>query len=169
MTFAEICSALEARFPQAVLARDAQVPQPWLQIDAAQLPQVCLWLRDTPGFYFDHLACLSGVDMGPEAGRMQVVYHLTSLTQGHTLVLKVEAARGESSAESAEAMPRVPSVSAVWRAADWHERETYDLLGIFFDGHPDMRRILMPADWQGHPMRKDYQDPDSYHDIALDY
>ena len=128
------------------------------QVEAAALHAICLVLRDSA--YFDYLACLSGVDQGPEAATMEVVYHLYALVYGYGVALYVSLPRET---------PEVPSVSDIWRAADWHEREAYDLLGIGFTSHPDLRRILLPDDWQGHPLRKDYQTPDTYQGIKIDY
>ncbi len=86
-----------------------------------------------------------------------MVYHLFSYTLRHWMVLKVDTPRDN---------PVVPTVSGVWRAAEWQEREVYDLLGVTFTGHPDLRRILMPEDWPGHPLRKDFVEPQEYHGIS---
>ncbi|MHB9044503.1 MAG: NADH-quinone oxidoreductase subunit C [Pirellulales bacterium] len=100
----------------------------------------------------------------PEPGpRVEVVYHLTSLTHQHRLVLKVALPRWKGGEPGQE--PELPSVSCVWRTADWHERELFDLVGVIFTGHPDLRRILCPEDWAGHPLRKDYEMPAEYHGI----
>jgi NADH-quinone oxidoreductase subunit C len=89
------------------------------------------------------------------------VYHLNSIPYEHTLVLRVFVKRDGSSA--------VPTVSGIWRTADWHERESYDLVGVRFEGHPDMRRILLPNDWEGHPLRQDYDVQKTYHGIEVKY
>jgi NADH-quinone oxidoreductase subunit C len=123
-------------------------------------------LKNTEGLYFDQLSCLSGVDRGPSSGSMEVVSHLSSIPYGHQLALKVLLPRPVEG--SAETIP-VPSLSGIWRAADWHEREAFDLFGIRFSGHPDLRRILLPADWEGFPLRKDYQLQERYHGIKVDY
>ncbi|MCE3008360.1 MAG: NADH-quinone oxidoreductase subunit C [Bacteroidetes bacterium] len=115
------------------------------------------FLRNDPDFYLDFLASLCGVDDGEQ---LWVVYHLYSIPYGYSLVLKVALARDN---------PVVDSISDIYAAANWHERETYDLFGITFANHPDLRRILLPEDWAGHPMRKDYQEADSYHDIDVAY
>ena len=130
------------------------------QLSAEALPATCLSLRNSEISYFDYLACLTGIDQGPVAGTMEVVYHLYSMTYEFGLALYVDLPRDA---------PELPSVSSVWQAANWHERETYDLLGIRFLGHPDLRRLLLPDDWQGHPLRKDYQTPDTYQGIRIDY
>ena len=93
------------------------------------------------------------------------VYHLSSLTRKHRLVLKVVLPRWKDDVEGQ--LPEVPTVSGIWRTADWHEREVFDLSGIRFLDHPDFRRILCAEDWVGYPLRKDYQMPDEYHGIRL--
>ncbi|MBL0020770.1 MAG: NADH-quinone oxidoreductase subunit C [Bacteroidetes bacterium] len=87
----------------------------------------------------------------------------------HRIVLKCFVSRTVASDAHPSGLPVIPSVSSIWLAANWHEREAYDLVGIWFEGHPDMRRILMPEDWTGHPLRKDYVNPEYYHDIQTAY
>lgn len=165
-----IKQAIEARFgSDSIAGYDSEVAQPWISIAASRLLEVCKYLRDDPAWYFDYLECLSGVDEGPVANKIGVVYHLMSITGGHRLVLKCFVDRSPSAPDNPEGLPAIPSVSSVWMAANWHEREAYDLLGIWFEGHPDLRRILMPADWEGHPLRKDYVNPEYYHDIKTAY
>jgi len=115
-------------------------------VPAATISQVCVYLKESHGF--DMLADLCGADRGPEEDpRFEVNYHLLSTTKHIRLRLKVLL-----SEESAS----VASVTSVWKTANWHERETYDLVGIKFEGHPDLRRILLPSDFDGHALRKDY-------------
>lgn len=162
ITAAELRVLIEQHWgPGAIVADELQLPQPALQVAPAHLPSVCLYLRDDSALYFDLLECLTGVDQGPDSGQMGVIYHLRSITRGHRIVLKVWVPRDGSVA--------VPSVAHIWRTADWHEREAFDLVGIPFAGHPDLRRILMPADWEGHPLRKDYVNPETYHDLKTAY
>ncbi|MEK7448369.1 MAG: NADH-quinone oxidoreductase subunit C [Planctomycetota bacterium] len=131
-----------------------------LKIEPAALPEVMSFLKDSPEFYFDSLMCLSGVDYpglpAGEAGHLTVVYHLFSTSHNHKIVLKTTVSKGAHF---------IPTVSHIWPAADWFEREAYDLLGIKFEGHPNLTRILMPDDWAGHPLRKDYQYPKEYHGV----
>lgn len=113
------------------------------------LLRVCRFLRDDPDLAFDFLSDVTGVDrlLLPERSpRFEVVYHLYSLQHKRRLRLKVRVDEGEP----------VPTVTGIWVTATWHEREVYDLFGVPFEGHPDLRRILMPDDWEGHPLRKDY-------------
>ncbi len=108
----------------------------------------CTFLKTTPGLEFDMLADLCGFDRGPEEEpRFEVNYHLFSTKSFLRLRLKVLLNEEDA---------RVSTVTGVWRTANWHERETYDLFGVIFDGHPDLRRILLPDDWQGHALRKDF-------------
>ena len=136
--------------------------QPSLYINPLFIKQVTAFLRDDPAYYMDFLSSISAVDYYPD-GYFEVVYHLSSIIKGTQLCLKVklEDLRGT------DELPEVDSVSAIWRTAEWHERECFDLMGIFFRGHPDLRRILLPDDWEGFPLRKDYKDMEEYHGIAI--
>ncbi len=155
---------LTARFgSDVIVAEETAGLQPALIIQTALIGQVAELLRDHEQTWFDFLSCISGVDDGPQYGTFTVVYHLASIPYKTQLTLKVVVANDRSP----EQLPVVPTVSHVWRTADWHERETYDLVGIYFEGHPDLRRILLPDDWEGHPLRKDYQEAETYHGIAI--
>ncbi len=113
-----------------------------------QIEAVCSFLKTAPEFAFNLLADICGADRGPEEEpRFEVNYHLFSTTKYHRLRLKVLLNEDDV---------HVPTVTSVWRTANWHERETFDLFGVIFDGHPDLRRILLPDDWQGHALRKDF-------------
>jgi NADH-quinone oxidoreductase subunit C len=137
------------------------------------LLDVCRFLRHDSRLQFELLNCISGVDYleldpkkAPKAGfepHVEVVYHLSSFTHGHRLVVKIILPRWKEN--KANELPEVPSVTSIWAAADWHEREVYDLSGIGFTDHPDLRRILLSEDWTGHPLRKDYEFPLEYHGI----
>ncbi len=129
-------------------------------LPADHLLEVLTELHTQPAFFFDQLSCLTGIDNGPEANTLEVIYHLYSIPFNQSLAIKVIVPREN---------PVVPSVAHIWRTANWHEREAFDLLGIRFSNHPDLRRILMPADWEGHPLRKDYQEQTSYRGITVKY
>ncbi|MFD2068743.1 NADH-quinone oxidoreductase subunit C [Pontibacter silvestris] len=150
---------------EVVVSENSDNPQPYLVIQPAQLAGVCLELHDNGQTYFDFLSCVTGIDNGPDAGTMEVVYNLYSIPYDHHLTLKVMVPRNTAD----EPMPEVPTVSHIWRTADWHEREVYDMVGIYFKNHPDMRRILCAADWEGHPLRKDYKLQDYYHGIKVPF
>ncbi|HSS19246.1 MAG TPA: NADH-quinone oxidoreductase subunit C [Pyrinomonadaceae bacterium] len=110
--------------------------------------ELCAALKANADTKFDFLADICGADLGvEEEPRFEVNYHLFSTTKYHRLRLKVRVDESDV---------HVPSVTGVWRTANWHERETFDLFGIIFDGHPDLRRILLPDDWQGYSLRKDF-------------
>lgn len=148
---------------QTIIGTESKGLQPALLIAAEKLAAVCLFLRDHEETYVDFLSCISAVDDGVEAGTFTVVYHLASMPYKTQLVLKVRVANHRL----LDDLPVVPSVSSIWRTADWHEREAFDLMGIFFEGHPDLRRILLPDDWEGYPLRKDYEEAEYYHGIAI--
>lgn len=140
------------------------VQQPYIIVATERLIDVCNFLQKDEQLYFDYLDCLSGVDYGVEENRMEVVYHLTSIVYECRLTIKCILPR-----PTLPKLPKLASVSHIWKSAEWHEREAYDLLGIYFEGHPDLRRIFMPEDWEGFPLRKDYKTAESYHNIKIDY
>lgn len=165
MSFEEIKTLLLQKFGEEVIVgEETGGLQPALLIRPDAIAEVCKELRDNPATYFDFLSCLSGVDYGVDDGRFGVVYHLSSIPYGLQLVLKISTVNDRAP----DNLPTFPTVSNVYRTADWHEREAYDLVGIFFEGHPDLRRILLPDDWEGYPLRKDYQNAEFYKGIKID-
>jgi len=149
--FDEVVDALEAAFPAFQDAIERVVVdrgELTLHIDPARIAEVCQVLRDDPALRFELCSSVSAVDyLGTDPRRLHTVYQLTSMTYRRRLRLEC--------AVTAED-PHLPSVTAVYPTADWHEREAYDMFGIIFDGHPGLTRILMPDDWDGFPQRKDY-------------
>ena len=132
--------------PDAVTSVTDALGEVTVVVPREKIVAVCEFFRDRHGF--DLLADLCGCDRGPEDDpRFEVNYHLFSTTHYQRLRLKVLLSEDDASVET---------VTGVWRTADWHERETYDLVGIDFEGHPDLRRILLPSDFDGHALRKDY-------------
>jgi NADH-quinone oxidoreductase subunit C len=178
MTFEEIAEKISAAFPaEAIVNRENNIAQPAITLRKEYLGAVCQFLSQDKALYFDLLSCLTAVDNGPTANSIDILYHLCSIPFEHRLVLKVMLPRtkDETSNDSDFVknegifLPSIPTVSHIWRTAIWHEREAFDLVGVWFQDHPDMRRILLPADWQGHPLRKDYQNMETYHGIKVVY
>ncbi|GAB2791617.1 NADH-quinone oxidoreductase subunit C [Rhabdobacter roseus] len=166
MHFTDIQAILAGQFGEAIQPDAPEnLLQPALSIQTERLADVCAFLHRDERLYFDHLACVTALDNGPGLGTMEVIYNLTSIPYGHNLMLKVKLLRNQPG----EPLPQVPTVSHIWRTADWHEREAYDLVGIHFEGHPDLRRILLPLDWEGHPLRRDYEVQEVYHGIRVRY
>ena len=173
MTPAEIIDLLEKTFADKIKTKKLDAIDPFVVVDAAHFLEICRFLRDDPRLKFDLLNCISGVDyLEPDPKKVakagfephtEVVYHFSSFTQRHRFVLKIILPRWKD--DKVGELPEVPSVVSLWRTADWHEREVYDLSGIRFAGHPDLRRILLAEDWDGHPLRKDYEFPLEYHGI----
>ena len=160
MSFEEVKLLLVAKFGEdVVVGEEPNGLQPALLIAPERIAEVCLELRDNPKTYFDFLSCLSGVDYGVEANRFGVVYHLASIPYQTQLTLKVS----KENNRDLEELPTFPSITSVYHAADWHEREAFDMVGIFFERHPDLRRLLLPDDWDGYPLRKDYSTVDKYY------
>ena len=160
MTFDEIVSLLQAQNKFGEITTDLKSSPKAISIKPEVLTDLCAELQQNPSLYFDMLSCVTGIDNGPAAGTMDVVYNLYSIPFDHHLMVKVTLPRER---------PEIHTVSAIWKTADWHEREAYDLLGITFINHPDLRRILLPADWEGHPLRKDYKHQDYYRNIKVEY
>jgi NADH-quinone oxidoreductase subunit C len=152
----EIFAIVREKFPDLVLEERLEVQgDPCLVVKPDQLLELATFCRDDERLRFDLLSCISGVDY-PERQQIEVVYCLDSTVHNHWLILIVPLKREG---------PKVPSVEQVWRTADWQERETYDLVGVIFEGHHNLVRILCAEDWVGHPLRKDYVMPDTYHGI----
>ncbi len=153
----DIVRHIQERFPDILIASAAGGLHPHVQIRPEGLVPLCVFLKNEPTLAFDFLRCLSAVDW-PQKECIELSYDLMSIPFAHTFSLKVILDR---------TFPEIESVSAVWPAADWHERETFDLMGVVFRNHPDFRRILMPEDWTGHPLRKDYRDLSEYHGLKV--
>jgi NADH-quinone oxidoreductase subunit C len=164
---------LRQRFGVRVVKLEPGPVDPWVEVTADGLAEICRYLRDAPALRYDMINCITGVDYlhtDPKKAakvewqpHLSVVYHLSSTVTRQQLVVKVTTSRWKDDVEGQ--LPEVPSVSGIWHGANWHEREVYDLIGVQFTGHPDLRRILCPEDWVGHPLRKDYQPPEYYHGI----
>ncbi len=150
MTAAEIIDTLEPLVPEASFAAASSLDEsinPTILIPVRYLIATCLALRDTPGLEFVAFSDVTAADFYPRREpRFDVVYHLVSPVRRARVRVKVQIGLDE----------RVPTVTSVWPGADWPEREVFDLFGIVFEGHADLRRLMMPEDWEGHPLRKDY-------------
>ncbi len=173
MNIAEIHQKLTARFADKITGANLEAIDPWVEIAPAAIREVAEFLKHDPELAFDALNDLCGVDyFEPDPKKvakfghephLEVVYHLYSYTRRHYVVLKVKLPRWK--ADQAGEIPELPSVAEIWPIADWHEREAYDLVGVRFLGHPNLRRILCPEDWVGHALRKDYEFPLEYHGV----
>ena len=142
---------VENEFPGSTIDGDDFIqlyPQKWFEIAS--------WLKKEESLFFDSLQCQMGVDIGEE--NLESRYNLHSMKHDHYVEIRIAVSRSS---------PKIPSVEQIWRIADWFERETYDMLGIEFVGHRDLRRILLPDDWEGWPLRKDYQEQETYHGIVV--
>jgi len=157
MDAAGIHQRLKAQFGASVGACDLAAKDPSILIEqGTELVEICRFLHGDAELRFDYLVNQSAVDF-KDRGVIQVVYHLYSYTHRHRIVLKAETPRDDA---------HLPTVEGVWKSANWLEREIYDLMGVTFDGHTDLRRLLMPEDWIGHPARKDFVEPEEYHGIS---
>lgn len=154
-------SIIHEKFGKAVSDLDANESMPFFEVvDASLWVEIALFMRDHPKLKFNYMACLTGVDY-PGEEKVGIVCNVESLALlNHKLAVKVKCARNGGA---------IPSVACVWHTANWHEREAYDMFGMLFTGHPDMKRILCPDDWEGYPLRKDYKVQDRYHGVKVPY
>ena len=153
MTPQEIHQELQTKFPGVELKFEQKAGEPFIIVPNDTLAAVCRTLKTDPKFEFNCLMCIAGVDY---KDYLESVYHLYSYARRHRLVLKARATRDN---------PKIPTVEGIWKTANWLERESYDLVGIVYEGHSDLRRIMNPDDWPGHPLRKDYIEAADYHGI----
>lgn len=149
-----IYSQVKERFGDRILEIVEKKPDPFMVVEPTAIVEVCRFLKEEPAFAMDCLSNESGVDY---RDRCEVVYHLFSYRHRHQAVLKVKLPREN---------PTVETLENLWKSANWMEREIFDLVGVNFEGHSDLRRILMPEDWPGHPLRKDFVEPLEYHGIS---
>ena len=148
----EVYARLEKQFAGKVRDLKADIPEPYLFVEPQAILEVCRFLRDDPSTKFEVLSDLTALDW-PKEEKIQVVYHLYSYGQKHQIVLKVDLPR---------ANPKIATTEGIWKVANWFEREVYDLFGVIFEGHTDLRRIMLPDDWVGYPLRKDYVEQEEY-------
>ena len=151
----QIAQRLSDTFGGKIIDSFPDEKHPRVHVRADDWLPVARFLCTEPALKFDWLQCLGGVDYAAD-GKMACVYDLWSFDHRHSFAVKAFCPRDD---------PRVPSVARLWPAADWHEREAFDLFGIVFEGHPDLRRVLLAEDWEGYPLRKDYVFPREYHGI----
>lgn len=172
MTLESLYEQLQQQFSDRQILRiELASKDPWIEVAPEAIHAVCLYLRDHEKLQFDTLSNLTAVDYlerdpkkkDPVSPHLEVVYHLYSLPRKTAAKLKVLLPRWEG--DVVGQLPRLASVADIWKIADWHEREAFDLVGVEFIGHPDLRRILCPEDWLGHPLRKDYEFPLEYEGI----
>lgn len=158
-SFEQIVALAKARCTHSDPVVDEGSDPKSIRLDPRDLLSVMQEMQHNASLYFDMLTCVTGIDNGPAAD-MEVVYNLYSIPFGHHLMVKIKLDRAD---------PRTESLTPLWRSANWLEREIFDMYGVVFLNHPDLRRILMPADWEGHPLRKDYQHQEYYRDIKVKY
>jgi len=156
LTAQAIFEKLQGKFGTAVVELQGEgFNPPFVVVSSGSVKEISRFLKEDPALSFDSLMCLSGIDY---KDRFAVAYHLYSMEHRHTIGVK---------AMIPHENPAIPSVDGIWPAAIYQEREAYDLLGIVFEGSCDLHRILLPDDWEGHPLRKDYKYPESYHGIKV--
>ena len=144
---------VKEKFPGSLANENTET---YIQLKPDQWFEIATWLKSEPSLYFDSLQCQTGIDVGDNT--LEARYNFHSMKHNHYTEIRIAVPRQEAT---------IPSVEQIWRIADWFERETYDMLGIEFSGHRDLRRILLPDDWEGWPLRKDYQVQETYHGIVV--
>ncbi len=133
-------------FPAAVIGSGSMRDQHWVEVAQDRFVEICCWLRDDPGADYDYLVDVTAVHWPDDPQPLEMVYHFYSYARNDRLRLKLRTGDGGP----------VPTLSGLWKSADWNERETFDMFGIHFEGHPDLRRILMPEDYTDFPLRREF-------------
>lgn len=150
--------AIRAKFPDAVLDVIEFRGETTIVVDKSAIIEALTFCRDAEGLAFDFMTDMCGVDYWPREPRFAINYHLHSLALGHVLRLKTYISGDD---------PVMPTITGIYPAAGWYEREIWDMFGVRFEEHPDLRRILLPRDWTGHPLRKDY--PLGYEEVQFSF
>ena len=158
MELSEIIETINTNLKRGLIPTGEDAPSDHIVISQDDWAELASFLRTEKTLLFDSLMCLTGFDEGAEEQNLGVIYNLHSMTFRHKLEVRIVVPKSN---------PSVPSVEQVWRLADWFEREVFDMFGIVFEGHRDLRRILLPEDWEGYPLRKDYNYPESWHGIII--
>ncbi len=151
----DIAALLTGKFGARILESQLESMNPGSVVESSAILDVCRFMRSEDSLSMDHLELLGGVDY---RDRIEIVYILNSMKFRHRYTLKCRLPREN---------PSISTVESVWGVANWHERETFDMFGVLFEGHSDLRRILCPDDWEGYPLRKDYEPPKSYHEMPV--
>ncbi len=160
MIFEELASTLQEKFQDSISVQNTETLQPRILIEKKEsLLEIAHFLHTDDRLYFDNLVCITALD---NENSFEVIYQLYSYPFEHSITLAILLAHEGKNLV-------VDSLTSIWKAADWHEREAFDMIGIQFENHPDLRRLLMPADWEGFPLRKDYKTQENYHGIKVDY
>ena len=153
MNFSELSNNISSKFDTGFVAdEDKSI----FIVDANCWLEFASYLYENEDLFFNYLMCISSYDKG-DSKTFGVAYNIYSIKHRHYIECRVEITEDE----------KIPSVTGLWKAADWHEREAFDMMGIEFENHPDLKRILLPQDWEGHPLRKDYKVPDYYHGLPI--
>jgi len=155
MDFNQLSKALQDKFGAEVVATTDRAGDPFVTVPASKIVEIMNFLKSDPAIHFDCLSNLTGVDAPPD--ELEIVYHMWSYPKRHSLTVKARVPR---------ASPKMPTVEQIYPTANWQEREAFDLIGVVFEGHPDLRRIMLPDDWVGHPLRKDYKEEEDYRGIG---
>ncbi|MHB8873975.1 MAG: NADH-quinone oxidoreductase subunit C [Myxococcaceae bacterium] len=156
LTFEQLHQKIAAKFGDAIGPAQPPKKDAFCTFAPAKMVEICRFMKADPELAFDHLQDLTATDH-PKENLIRVVYHFYSYTHRHLFVAKAELPR---------AAPEIDTLEGVWKSANWFEREVFDLFGVTFKGHSDLRRIMLPDDWVGHPLRKDYQEAPDYQGIS---
>ena len=149
----KVGSKIAEKFPDAMIGEPAETH---IQLRAKDWEKVASWLKSEDDLFFDSLQCITGIDVGEDV--LESRYNFHSMKHKHAIEVRIAVPVKKAN---------IPSIEQLWRIGDWFERETYDMVGITFEGHRDLRRMLLPEDWEGYPLRKDYDVQETYHGIAV--
>lgn len=152
----QVSQILDQKFPGSVIIPE-EAHNDFIQLNPEKWEEIAKFLKSDAKLYFDSCQCITGVDLGEDKD-LEVRYNLHSMKHLHKIEIRIATDRKR---------PSVPSVEQIWRVADWFEREVYDMYGIRFKGHRDLRRMLLPEDWKGWPLRKDYKTPQTYNGMRV--